>query len=59
MLVFGRDLVTALLAELKPASRERHERMAAKVYRSVVGYLAPPRDAPGYCGAQPFKNVDG
>jgi putative heme transporter len=40
MLVFGRDLVAALVAELKPASRERYERMAAKVYRSVGGYLA-------------------
>jgi putative heme transporter len=40
MLVFGRDLVSALLAELKPASRARYERIAAKVYRSVGGYLA-------------------
>ena len=39
MLVFGRDLVTALFAELKPESRERYERMAAKIYRSVGGYL--------------------
>jgi predicted PurR-regulated permease PerM len=39
MLVFGGDLVTALLAELKPASRERYERMTAKLYRSVGGYL--------------------
>jgi predicted PurR-regulated permease PerM len=39
MLVFGRDLVTALFAELKPASRERYERMAGKIYRSVGGYL--------------------
>ena len=39
MLVFGRDLVTALVAELRPASRERYERMAAKIYRSVGGYL--------------------
>ncbi len=39
MLVFGRDLVTALFAELRPASRERYERMAAKIYRSVGGYL--------------------
>ncbi|WP_242333303.1 AI-2E family transporter [Anaeromyxobacter sp. SG66] len=39
MLVFGRDLVRALLAELTPVHRERYERMAAKVYRSVGGYL--------------------
>jgi putative heme transporter len=39
MLVFGRDLVTAVFAELKPASRERYERMAGKIYRSVGGYL--------------------
>jgi predicted PurR-regulated permease PerM len=39
MLVFGRDLVTALLAELKPGVRERYDRMAAKIYRSVGGYL--------------------
>jgi predicted PurR-regulated permease PerM len=39
MLIFGRDLVTALFAELKPASRERYGRMAAKIYRSVGGYL--------------------
>ena len=39
MLVFGRDLVTALFAELKPGVRERYERMAAKIYRSVGGYL--------------------
>jgi putative heme transporter len=38
--VFGRDLVSAHLAELKPASRARYERIAAKVYRSVGGYLA-------------------
>lgn len=39
MLVFGRDLVAALLAELKPTSRERYGRMAGKIYRSVGGYL--------------------
>jgi predicted PurR-regulated permease PerM len=39
MLVFGRDVVTALAAELRPASRERYERMAAKIHRSVGGYL--------------------
>jgi putative heme transporter len=39
MLVFGRDLVTALFVELKPASRERYERMTLKIYRSVGGYL--------------------
>jgi putative heme transporter len=39
MLVFGRDLVAALSSELNPASRERYERMVAKIYRSVGGYL--------------------
>jgi putative heme transporter len=39
MLVFGRDLVEALLAELKPASRERYQRVVGKIYRSVGGYL--------------------
>lgn len=39
MLVFGRDLVTALLAQLRPASRESYQRMAAKIYHSVGGYL--------------------
>ena len=29
----------ALLAELNPVNRERYERMASKVYRSVGGYL--------------------
>ena len=39
MLVFGRDLVAAMLEELSPDSRERYGRIAAKVYRSVGGYL--------------------
>ena len=39
MLVFGRDLVAALLAQLRPASRESTQRMAAKIYHSVGGYL--------------------
>ena len=39
MLVFGRDLVAALLEQLSPASRESYQRMAAKIYRSVGGYL--------------------
>ncbi len=39
MLVFGRELVTALLAELRPASRESYQRMAGKIYHSVGGYL--------------------
>jgi putative heme transporter len=39
MLVFGRGLVRALFAELNPVNRERYERMASKVYRSVGGYL--------------------
>jgi predicted PurR-regulated permease PerM len=39
MLVFGRELVAAALAQLKASSRERYQRMAAKIYRSVGGYL--------------------
>lgn len=39
MLVFGRDLMAAVSSELSPASRERYERIAAKIYRSVGGYL--------------------
>ena len=39
MLLFGRDLVAAFLAELRPPLRERYQRVAAKVYRSVGGYL--------------------
>jgi predicted PurR-regulated permease PerM len=39
MLIFGRDLVASLLVELTPRSRERWERMAGKIYRSVGGYL--------------------
>jgi putative heme transporter len=39
MLVFGRDLATALLAQLRPANRESFQRMAGKIYRSAGGYL--------------------
>jgi putative heme transporter len=39
MLVFGRDLAAALFAGLRPAGRERYDRMVAKIYRSVGGYL--------------------
>jgi predicted PurR-regulated permease PerM len=39
MLVFGRDLLAALLAQLRPLRRESYERMAGKIYRSVGGYL--------------------
>jgi putative heme transporter len=39
MLIFGRDLVASLFADLEPAGRERFDRMVAKIYRSVGGYL--------------------
>lgn len=40
MLIFGRDLVRALLAEALPERRQRYELVARKVYRSVGGYIA-------------------
>jgi predicted PurR-regulated permease PerM len=39
MLVFGRELATASLEQLEAESRERPARLAAKIYRSVGGYL--------------------
>ena len=39
MLVFGRDLVATLIAQLSLAGRESYQRMAAKIYHSVGGYL--------------------
>ena len=39
MLVFGGDVVRALLAEVSPARRERLERVAASTYHAVGGYL--------------------
>jgi predicted PurR-regulated permease PerM len=39
MLVFGRDLVAAVFAQLKQARRESYQRMITKIYRSVGGYL--------------------
>jgi predicted PurR-regulated permease PerM len=39
MLVFGRDLVAALFAQLKPSRRESYQRMITKIYRSAGGYL--------------------
>jgi putative heme transporter len=39
MLVFGRDLASAFVTELRPLTRERYERIAEKIYRSVGGYL--------------------
>lgn len=39
ILIFGPDLVTALLAETGLAGRPRYERIVASIYRSVGGYL--------------------
>ena len=39
MLLFGRDLVAAMLAEASPANRDRYERIVEKVYGSVGGYV--------------------
>jgi len=39
MLVFGRNLVAAVFAQLRPARRESYQRMITKIYRSVGGYL--------------------
>ena len=39
MLLFGRDLVAALLAEASPPNRKRYERIVQKVYASIGGYV--------------------
>ncbi len=39
MLVFGRELVGAALAELPSGARERYQRIGGKIYRSIGGYL--------------------
>jgi predicted PurR-regulated permease PerM len=39
MLLFGRDLVAALLAEASPSNRQRYDRIVEKVYSSVGGYV--------------------
>jgi predicted PurR-regulated permease PerM len=39
MLVFGRDLVRAALAEVSPARRERYARITSNLYSAVGGYL--------------------
>ena len=39
MLLFGRDLVAAMLAEASAANRYRYERIVEKVYGSVGGYV--------------------
>src|SRR3954471_6845919 len=39
MLLFGRDLVLAMLAEASPPNRRRYERVVEKVYGSVGGYV--------------------
>jgi predicted PurR-regulated permease PerM len=40
MLLFGGRVVDSILAETLPATRERYERILAKVYRSIGGYLS-------------------
>jgi predicted PurR-regulated permease PerM len=40
MLIFGRDLVRALLQEALPERRVRYAAVAEKVYRAVGGYIA-------------------
>jgi predicted PurR-regulated permease PerM len=39
MLAFGRDLVTAAFAQIEATGRKHYEYAAAKIYRSVGGYL--------------------
>jgi predicted PurR-regulated permease PerM len=39
MLLFGRDLVLAMLAQASPPNRKRYERVVEKVYGSVGGYV--------------------
>jgi predicted PurR-regulated permease PerM len=39
MLLFGRDLVTAMLAEASARNRKRYERIVQTVYDSVGGYV--------------------
>src|SRR6266446_4240848 len=39
MLLFGRDLVLAMLAEASPPNRRRYERVVEKVYGSVGDYV--------------------
>jgi predicted PurR-regulated permease PerM len=39
MLLFGCDLVAAMLAEASPSNRKRYERIVQKVYGSVGGYV--------------------
>lgn len=40
MLVFGKELIRALLAETLPPQRERYERVLGKIYGSVGGYIS-------------------
>jgi predicted PurR-regulated permease PerM len=39
MLVFGGDLIQAVLAEASPGNRDRYQRVATKIYGSVGGYV--------------------
>lgn len=39
MLLFGGDLIAAMLAEASPPNRRRYERIVEKVYGSVGGYV--------------------
>jgi predicted PurR-regulated permease PerM len=40
MLLFGRDLIAAALAETSSENRGRYDRIVDKIYRSVGGYVA-------------------
>lgn len=40
MLLFGRELISAVLAEASAENRGRYERIVEKIYRSVGGYVA-------------------
>jgi predicted PurR-regulated permease PerM len=39
MLLFGGDLIAAMLAEASPPNRRRYERIVEKIYGSVGGYV--------------------
>jgi predicted PurR-regulated permease PerM len=39
MLLFGRDLVRQLFAEVRPTRRERYRRIASNIYDAIGGYL--------------------
>src|SRR5207248_9972239 len=39
MRIFGGDLLEAAMSEASPSNRDRYERVAQKIYRSVGGYV--------------------